>query len=330
MSAGIDRRVLAAEEVGEVELAQVLEERVAERVAALREDLDLRVGLQRAFDDLPQLLARAVRLRDEDAIDAELPADLLEVVGRTEHRDPTERASGELRVVVDESDHGRIGEGTSVQLERERHADVSRADDDGTHPVRLAGALSFQREQARLEANSTGTDEDQQRGDRRCAEEGEADTAQVRDPRQLEGRGKRSQRAGGEDAQRLVDRGVSPDGSVESDDLIDGELGDDGDQKVRQRAADAERDRAPESCGHGDEPPERDDADIEDAQARGPAALSHAVDGPCERLMRRRNPTRRLGRRESTHENAPSPRCAILRRRSLTPSRSPRLPDPGA
>jgi len=78
----------------------------------------------------------------------------------------------------------------------------------------LARALSFQREQARLEANATGTDEDQQRGDRRCTEEGEADTTQVRDPRQLEGRGKRSQRTGREDAQRLVDRGVSPDGSV--------------------------------------------------------------------------------------------------------------------
>ena len=78
-----------AEEVGEVEVAQVLDEHVAERVGTLREELDLRVGLQRTFDDLPHLFARRVRQSDKDAIDVQLPADLFELVRHAEDRDPT-------------------------------------------------------------------------------------------------------------------------------------------------------------------------------------------------------------------------------------------------
>ncbi len=53
---GIDRSVLAAEEVGEVEIAQAVHQRRAVHVGGAREDLHLRVGLERACLDRAQAL----------------------------------------------------------------------------------------------------------------------------------------------------------------------------------------------------------------------------------------------------------------------------------
>ena len=55
--ARVDGRVLAAEEVGEVEVAEAVEERLAVGVGRPAEHLHLRVGLQRARFDLAAPLA---------------------------------------------------------------------------------------------------------------------------------------------------------------------------------------------------------------------------------------------------------------------------------
>src|SRR5260370_1262804 len=81
------------------------------------------------------------------------------------------RSSNELQVVVDEADGLRVAERTPFELERERDALVGRADDQRAQSRPAAVPLPFEREQPGLEPDATATQENEQRGHWRGAEQ---------------------------------------------------------------------------------------------------------------------------------------------------------------
>ena len=307
--ARVDRCVLAAEEVGEVEVAQAVQERLALRVGRSGEHLHLRVGLQRALRSRRVARVTASGQRDHDAVDALAPAHLFEVVRRAEHAQRAHRTADELRVVVDEADDDRVAEGAAFELERQRDAGVGGADDQRAQTCALAVTLTLEREQAGLEPDATAAEEDEQRGDRRRGEDRQGHVLHVGEPRQRERRREDAGGNGGDDAHRFFDRRVPPDRSVEPHHLIDDELGDDRDQQVRDESAHAERRVAREAGEKGEEPGAADDAEVEHPQAGGAAALSDAVHGAREPMwIRRRARTLAQRRcRKSTHPCTPPP-----------------------
>ena len=119
--ARVDRGVLAAEEVGEVEVAEVVEQRLAVDVGRAGEHLHLRVGLQRA-----RLRSRCARSRD--ASGSAMTMRSMRLALRTPLRGrcvvPSTRSARTERptscdVVVDEPDDDRVAERAALELERE-------------------------------------------------------------------------------------------------------------------------------------------------------------------------------------------------------------------
>ncbi len=276
----VDRRVLAAEEVGQVELAQVLQQDVAERVGAFREDLDLRVGLQRAFDDVAQLFAGRCRGARSAAVDRARRCTLVRgraslprtAIPRSDR--PIDWGSSSKNPTTAESPSGRPFSSS---------ASATPASPAPTIAVRVPLGPPTR---CRSSANSRAWNrmppqpiEYQERGDRRRAEQGKRVVAQYRDPGEPEGRRDRAERAGDEDAQRLVDRRVPPDRSVQPDQLVDDELHDDGNQEIGERTADPERDPAFEPGEKRDQPRERDDT-------RRRARAGSSYRGPARRRRR--------------------------------------------
>src|SRR5690606_20120747 len=100
----VDRGVLAAQEVGYIEVAQVADQGPVDPVGRQGEDLDLRLGAERLVDHRLDLLAGALVDGDEDPVDPVLEADRLQVLDRSQHLEAAHGPSGELQVVVDEAD----------------------------------------------------------------------------------------------------------------------------------------------------------------------------------------------------------------------------------
>ncbi len=250
----------------------------------LRQDLDLCVGLQCELDDFAQLITRRVRERDQNSIDLPLPADLLKRAGRAEHGDRPERETRQRCVVVDESDHG--AERASVQLERERYADISGSDDDRSRSLCRPGTLALQREETSLETNPAAPEQDQERGNGWRAEKGQSYMRHTRGPGELEGGNKGANRYCGDNSHRLFDRRVTPDRTVEPDDRVEGQLRHDRNQEIRQRRAHTERQCAGEPREICHEPGARDDTEVKQAQAGGSSSTSDPVHRPREACAR--------------------------------------------
>ena len=129
--ARVGGRVLAAEEVGEVEVAEVVEQRLAARVGGPGEHLHLRVG---ACSARASISLRRSRDASGSAITTRsmrsLTANVFEVVGRAEHAQRAHRTADELRVVVDEADDDGVAEACGLRARaptRRRHRSRRRS-----------------------------------------------------------------------------------------------------------------------------------------------------------------------------------------------------------
>ena len=148
---------------------------------------------------------RRVGKRDEDAVDVLADAQPFEVVGRPEHALAAQRASDELFVVVDEADDHAVGVRAPAELECERESFVGRADDERAQTRALAFTLALQREEPRLESDAAASEEYEQRGDRRRAQQRECRAAYVGEPRDFERGDERADDDGRDDAHRFFD-----------------------------------------------------------------------------------------------------------------------------
>ncbi len=101
---GVDRGVLAPEQVGDVEVAHASQQRPADRFGARGQNLDLGVGLEGQVDDGLELVLGHVRQGDEDPVDLVGTGEQVENGCAPEHRQAPDRAPGEPWVVVDEPD----------------------------------------------------------------------------------------------------------------------------------------------------------------------------------------------------------------------------------
>ena len=236
-----------------------------------------------------------------------LLADALEFVGRAEHAHAAHRATAQVGVVVDETDDEGVAVHAAHELARECCAGVAGSDDQRPElVVGLHRALSFEREQPRLETNATAAEQDQQRGDRWGREHRERAVAELVDDDQLD-RG--SDRAAGDcehDARGFLDRGVPPDGPVQARELVCDQLGDDGQREEQQWSAEQVVRNAPFEPGEvREQPRDGDDARVEDAQARVVQSARDAVDGAREPALVTRRARRRrchFGRCRSIHD----------------------------
>ena len=259
--------------------------------------------------DRSQALTRRIGQRDQDAVDLLGAANALDVGGRPEDAQRTNRSTDELRVVVDEADDDGVAERAAFELERERDALVGRADDERAQSCAAAVTLTLEREQPGLEPDAAATQENEQRGNRRGAEQWQRHVPYVGVPRELEGRYEDARGDRGDDPHGLLDRRVAPNRSVEPDDLIEEELRRDRDQQIRKGTAYTERCGAGETREIAEEPRRADDAEVEDAQARRSPSASYPVYRTCQ-PMRIRGRIRALiqrRRRESTHPCSPRP-----------------------
>ena len=324
--------MLAPEEIREIDIAQVLQQRFAQWACRLGQDLDLRVGLQRALYDFAQLVARRVRKGDQNSIDLLLPADLLKRGGCTEHGHRAERATGQRCVVVDESDDG--AERASVQLERERYADISGSDDDRPRSLRHSRTLTLESKETGLETNPSAPEQDQERGNRWRAEEGQGYVRHARGPGELECGNERANRDCGDDSHRLFDGRVPPNRPVEADDCVEGQLRCDRNQEIRQGCAHAEGHCAGEPREICQQPGAGDDAEVEHPQARRSSTASDPVHRPREACARSEVVSAWLGSRRPTQEQSVSPRRRVPLRFPSPPllrsSPESELPKPGS
>src|SRR4029079_16339274 len=119
-----------------------------------------------------------------------------------------------------------------------------------------------------LESDASAAEEDEQRGNRGGAQKRERHMPDVGVPGELEVGYEDAGGDRGNDPDRFLDRGVTPDRAVEADDLVEEELRRDRDQKVRNCAPHAERRGARKSCEIAEEPGGADDAEVEHSQAR--------------------------------------------------------------
>ena len=101
---GVDRRGLPAQQVAQVDVADVLEHPRA-RVGGRVEHLHLGLGAQGAVDDRLRLLPAGVGEGDEDPVDPVPAAQLFEVARAAEHGDAAQRSAVQAGVVVDEAHH---------------------------------------------------------------------------------------------------------------------------------------------------------------------------------------------------------------------------------
>ena len=309
MSLGSAGACSRPEEVGEVEVAEVVEERLTARVRRAGEHLHLRVGLECARFDLAAALARRVGQRDHDAVDALPAAHVFEIVGRAEHAQRAHGSTDELRVVVDEADHDGVAERAAFELERERDAGVGCADDQRSQARALAVPLAFECEEARLEPDAAAAEKDEQRGDRRRGEQRQGVVLHVAVPGERERGREHADRSGRDDAHGFLDGRVSPDGAVEAHHLVDEELYDDRNQQVRNEPADAERERSGVSGEIREQPGGTDDPEVEDAQTCRASPLGDSVHGAREPVWIRSRVGSFAQRRcrKSTHPRTPPP-----------------------
>ena len=129
---------------------------------------------QGPVDDRLRQLLLGTGQRDEDPIDVVCDAQGLEVVGSAEDGDAANGPADEVDVVIDEGHDVDVAAGLRVgELVGERGARAPRPDDQRPDGLVVAGALPLEREEPRLEAHATATEEDQQRGRRRSGEHGQ-------------------------------------------------------------------------------------------------------------------------------------------------------------
>jgi hypothetical protein len=265
---GVHWRRLAAEEVAEVQIANVLEH-PGSRAGARTEHLHLRPGTQRPVDDRLRVLPVGVRQGDEDAVDAMPATQLLELAGASQHLDAAQRSAMEQGVVVDEPNDVDVMAGLGVrQLVGERGARASGAHDEGLHGLGRAGSLPLEREQSGLEPHAPATDEDQQRRHRRGRQDGQGQGGGVVEhPQPPEA----DEQTGGDcdhDADRLLDGGVAPHRPVQSGRPVHDDLQDDRRPDDKKRAVhDIGRDVGLEARRQRQQPGGGDDADIDEDEA---------------------------------------------------------------
>ena len=134
------------------------------------------------------LLPPHLRQRDQDAIDAELISEPLEVRRVAEHRHSTHRSTLERRCVVHEANdlHVTPGLGMSELVGQGRPRRL-RTDDQCPHGPAVSASLSLESEHTGLEANSAAAEKDQQRRDRWSGEHRQLDAHDVRDHHERHG-----------------------------------------------------------------------------------------------------------------------------------------------
>ncbi|MDQ1467510.1 MAG: hypothetical protein QOH10_1925 [Actinomycetota bacterium] len=187
-----------------------------------------------------------------------------------------------------------------------RPLDRSRPD-EGPQSFAATVPLALEREQPGLEPDAAAPEENEERGNRRRAQQGQRHVPYVGVPGELEGRHEDAGGDRGDDSDRLLDRRVAPDRSVQADDLIEEELRRDRDQEIRNGRAHAEGRGAGESREVAQEPRGADDAEVQHPQARRAPSARESVHGPRETMWIRtriRTLVQRR-RRQSTHPCSP-------------------------
>ena len=124
----VDR--LAAEEVFDLDVANARDVHLAlQHVVEARDDADADLDLPAEPDQPEDLLARDLRDRDHDLLDAELADEARKVLRRAENLDAVDDGAPLLEVVVDEALHVHVDVAASRDLARREHARPAGADE---------------------------------------------------------------------------------------------------------------------------------------------------------------------------------------------------------